>query len=213
MRSVPGVAAPRPQRRAPSRYHHGDLRRALLDEAVRTIQQDGIEGLTLRAVGERLRVSRTALYRHFTDKSALLAAVAREGFVMLRTALEEAWKRDGGGVAGFTAMGHAYVAFAMANPSHYRVMFGGFLSRPAPDPDLSREAGAAFEVLVTSLAVLQQEGLVRPDDPLQLARMIWAMVHGIAMLGIDGLLAHEGADPLALHAFTAERLRTGIAQP
>ena len=62
----------RSNRKRADRYHHGDLRRALLEEALRTIQTHGVEALTLRAVGERLGVSRTALYRHFTDKPALL---------------------------------------------------------------------------------------------------------------------------------------------
>ena len=74
-------------RKRAHRYHHGDLSRALLQEAVRTIQRGGVQALTLRAVGEKLGVSRTALYRHFSDKSGLLAAVAREGFRTLRLQL------------------------------------------------------------------------------------------------------------------------------
>ncbi len=73
-----------PARKRADRYHHGDLRRALLQAAVRTIRSHGVDGLTLRGVGSTLGVSRTALYRHFTDKAALLAAVAAEGFRMLR---------------------------------------------------------------------------------------------------------------------------------
>ena len=67
-------------------YHHGNLRRALLDEALATIRAEGVEGLTLREIGTRVGVSRTALYRHFADKRALLAAVATEGFRTLRRA-------------------------------------------------------------------------------------------------------------------------------
>lgn len=196
----------------PDRYHHGDLRRALLEEAARTIQHEGVDGLTLRAVGQRLGVSRTALYRHFADKSALLSAVARDGFRMLRLALVDAWEREGRGRPGFEAMGLAYVRFAVTNPSHYRVMFGGFLARPAPDPELAEEAGGAFQVLVDSLVAQQQAGLVKQDDPLQLARMIWAIVHGIAMLAIDCHLPHEGADGDSLTAFAIERIRTGIGE-
>jgi AcrR family transcriptional regulator len=180
-------------------------------EAVRTIQQEGIEGLTLRAVGERLRVSRTALYRHFADKSALLAAVARDGFAMLRTALVDAWEREGGGRPGFDAMGVSYIRFAVANPSHYRVMFGGFLAQPNTDEELSREAGAAFQVLVDAIVAQQQQGLVRRDEPVQLARVVWATVHGVAMLAIDGLLHHEPDGVEALAALAVERLGTGIA--
>ena len=212
--SIASMASRTPQRlrRPPDRYHHGDLRRALLEEAARTIQHEGVNGLTLRAVGERLGVSRTALYRHFTDKAALLSAVAREGFRMLRLALVEAWTNGGGGRRGFEAMGVAYVRFAVANPSHYRVMFGGFLARPSPDPELAEEAAGAFQVLVDSLVAQQQAGLVRKDDPLQLARFIWALVHGIAMLAIDGHFQHEGADAETLSAFAVDRVRTGIAE-
>jgi AcrR family transcriptional regulator len=65
-------------------YHHGNLRRALLDQALATIRSEGVDGLTLREIGTRTGVSRTALYRHFADKRALLSAVATEGFRALR---------------------------------------------------------------------------------------------------------------------------------
>src|ERR1700681_4929092 len=133
-----------PPRKRRDRYHHGDLRRSLLVEALRTIQAQGVEGLTLRAVGKALGVSRTALYRHFTDKSALLTAVAREGFRTLRLELVGAWGKGGRGRKGFEAMGEAYVRFAMAHPAHYRVMFGGFLAGAQTDPDLMAEASGAF---------------------------------------------------------------------
>src|SRR5688572_3447959 len=137
----------RPRKKKASQYHHGDLQRALLEEAVRTIQKDGVEHLTLRSVGETLGVSRTALYRHFSDKQSLLAAVAREGFRMLRVALTDAWERHGRGRDGFEAMGIAYVHFAATHPSHYRVMFGRFVESCSKDAALIQEASAAFQVL------------------------------------------------------------------
>jgi AcrR family transcriptional regulator len=200
------------RRKPRARYHHGDLRRALLQEAARTIRDEGIEAVTLRAVGERLGVSRTALYRHFADKSALLAAVAREGFQTFRRELQDAWEQAGGGRAGFTAMGRAYHRFAVANPAHYRVMFGAFNDLSERDPELEADATAAFDVLVHALIALQRDGLVRPDEPRALAQFIWATVHGVAMLSIDGQL---GPDPTpsadALSRFALERLMTGIA--
>src|SRR5687768_1314674 len=101
---MPQVRPRRLARKRPDHYHHGDLRHALLQAALRTIQQHGVEALTLRAVGQDLGVSRTALYRHFADKSALLAVVAQEGFRMLREALSAAWEQQGRGRAGFEAM-------------------------------------------------------------------------------------------------------------
>ncbi len=199
----------RSRRKQPSRYHHGDLRRALVAEALRTIQADGVTGLTLRGVGQTLGVSRTALYRHFADKAALLSEVAREGFRTLRLETIEAWERDGRGWAGFEAMGVAYVRFAVANPSHYRVMFGGFVVG-SPNTDVAREGSGAFQALVDAIAWLQQEGLMRPDDPQQLARFVWALVHGVAMLIIDGLLGE--AEPDAFARFAIARVRTGTEQ-
>jgi AcrR family transcriptional regulator len=197
-------------RKRPSAYHHGNLRQALVEQAVQTIQKQGVEALTLRGVGASLRVSRTALYRHFSDKGALLAAVATEGFRTFCAALLGAWEDAGRGRPGFEAMGYAYVRFAVANPAHYRVMFGGFLDKAAADPQLLTEASAAFQVLVNSVVELQRLGIIRRDDPERLSRYIWAVVHGIAMLAIDGQLPpHQSADDLA--ALAIERLRTGIS--
>jgi AcrR family transcriptional regulator len=203
---------PRPTRAArksPRSYHHGDLRRALLDEALATIRADGIEGVTLRDIGGRLGVSRTALYRHFADKRALLVAVATEGFRMLREQLVAAWEEGGRGDAAFHAMGVAYVHFAVDNPSHYRVMFGGFVDPGATTPELGAEARGAFQALVDAVAALQHDGLLLGDDTVLMARHIWALVHGIAMLAIDGLLPEPGSvDELMRYSF--KRLRTGI---
>jgi AcrR family transcriptional regulator len=211
VRTLTNMPATRGRRRkAPVRYHHGDLRRALLVEAARTIHKDGVEAFTLRSVGERLGVSRTALYRHFADKSALLAAVAREGFQRFGADLTQAWTGAGGGVAGFNAMGTAYVRFAMENSAHYRVMFGDFLNLSACDPELKADASAAFQVLMSALVALREQGLARPDDPLQQAHFIWGSVHGIAMLAIDGQLGPDPSVADSLTTFSLERLRTGI---
>lgn len=194
----------------PAPYHHGDLPRAMLQEAVRVIQRHGIDALTLRGVGEQLGVSRTALYRHFANKAALLQAVAAEGFRTLRSELQQAWTRGGEGRPGFEAMGHAYVQFAVRHPSHYRVMFGSALrdanATPVPDPD---GGGDAFGALVNALVAQQRAGIVRADDPRQLALYVWSVVHGIAMLALDGILrTPEDVDRAARYAI--ERMRTGI---
>ena len=202
--------ARRPARKRAGQYHHGDLRRALVDEAVRTIQAEGFERLTLRGAGEKLGVSRTALYRHFADKQALLAAVGGEGFRLLRVALATAWEEHGRGRAGFEAMGLAYVRFAVAHPSHYRVMFGRFVDSCAKDAGFVDEAQGAFQVLVDSIVEQQQAGLVRPDDPQLLARFIWSVVHGVPMLAIDGQL-RDDARAETLNQYAVARIRDAIA--
>ena len=95
MSATAPVAVSAPQRKRRNAYHHGNLRQALVDQAVKTIRADGVEALTLRDVGAHLRVSRTALYRHFADKQALLVAVATEGFRVFRKELAEAWEGAG----------------------------------------------------------------------------------------------------------------------
>src|SRR4029453_4986315 len=145
-----------PAARKPRRsYHHGNLRRALLDEALATIRADGVDALTLREMGARLGVSPTALYRHFADKRALLTAVATEGFRTLRQQLVTAWEDGGRGLAAFQAMGVVYVGFAVANPSHYRVMFGGFVDQQPRAPELATEGAGEFQALVGHLPSLQ----------------------------------------------------------
>jgi AcrR family transcriptional regulator len=190
-------------------YHHGDLRRALLDEALRTIETLGVEHLTLRTVGARLGVSRSALYRHFADKQSLLATVGKEGFSKLRQALADAWEENGHGRAGFDAMHRAYLQFALAHPSHYRVMFGGFIESAAKDDHFISEARGAFQVLVDALVEQQNAGDIRRDDPVLMARFVWALVHGTAMLFIDGQLP-EPAQREALEPYVAERIYVSI---
>jgi len=182
------------------------LRGALVREAARTISTAGVEGVTLRDVGQRLGVSRTALYRHFHDKAALLAAVAREGFQTFSRELRDAWDGGGGGVSGFRAMGAAYVRFAIANPAYYRIMFGRFKDLCNSDPALAAEAAGSFQVLLDALAALQREGTIPAGDAEQLGRFVWATVHGVAMLAIDGQLGPDPAAANALTAFTLDRL-------
>ena len=208
---MPRSSQPRPRKKPAEHYHHGDLRRALLDEALRTIDKHGVEQLTLRTVGDRLGVSRSALYRHFADKQSLLAAVGKEGFKTLRQTLADAWEQKGRDRTAFQAMGNAYVDFALAHPSHYRVMFGGFIESAAKDDGFLAEAGAAFQVLVDALVQRQQTGEIRRDDPLLMARYVWAVVHGTAMLVIDGQLSAQ-ARTGELERYALNRLEASIQQ-
>ena len=193
-------------------YHHGDLGPALVREAARTIRTAGVEAVTLRDVGRRLGVSRTALYRHFADKAALLAAVARQGFQTFSRELQEAWDAAGGGMTGFRAMGAAYVRFAIANPAHYRIMFGRFKDLCESNAALAGDASASFRVLLDALAALERDGAVPvAADRNALGHFIWASLHGVAMLSIDGQL---GPDPSAADALTAlmlDRISAAIA--
>lgn len=207
------AAAPAPARKPRNAYHHGNLRQALVDQAVRTIRTDGVEALTLRDAGAQLRVSRTALYRHFADKQALLVAVATEGFRAFRKELAEAWEGGGRGREGFLAQGRAYIRFAMENPSHYRVMFGGYVAKGECGAELAAESEAGFRVLLDALVELQAQRLVRRDPPQAQAVFVWSAVHGAAMLAIGGHDPRTGSAADAAAAYTVERVWDAIKAP
>lgn len=186
-------------------YHHGDLERGLVDTAVRMIQEDGVQGLTLRGVGARLGVSRTALYRHFDDKQALLARVASEGFKRFHAALAAAVARAAAAKADpMAAMAAAYVRFARAHPSHYQTMFSGVLTDGKQDPELQQHGEAAFNVLLNAIRRGQAEGRIRAGDPVELAEITWALSHGIATLGMANQLpcAPASLEKLAVLGWT-----------
>lgn len=156
------------------------------------IEDKGITAWTLREVARVAGVSHAAPYWHFADKEALLAAVAAEGFVDLRARMERA--RDGvaakSPLAGLRALAHAYVALAIAQPSHFRIMFGPELAgRTHLHPDLAREGDAAFQVLVGQIDRAQRAGEIAPGDPRPQIATAWSMVHGLAFLFIDDRIA------------------------
>lgn len=198
-------------------YHHGNLRAALLEAALDLVAREGASSLTLREVARRAGVSHAAPYRHFADKEALLAAVAEEGFRALRDAL--AARADAAGddpVARLRAIGIGYVRFAVDHPAHCRVMFGGAVEDPARHLALAEASAAAFAVLVDAIRAAQATGQVRAGDPMDLALAAWSLVHGLALLWIDGALAGRGLatpDPEALASTATLQLFLGLAGP
>lgn len=183
-------------------YHHGNLRAALIECGLELIQEKGMRALTLREIGSRLGVSRSAAYRHFADKAALLAAISEAGFVEFGDALEAA-KHAAGEDFGprLEAMGIAYVRFAWQRRAHFEVMFS---EPPQPDCPPSEAGLRAFGILEQTIREGQQTGEVRAGDSKLLARAVWAFVHGVAMLRMD-----EGAEPNFMQ-FGADVLTRGV---
>lgn len=167
-------------------YHHGDLRNALIQAGLAILAEEGSQALTLRAVARRAGVSHAAPYRHFTDKEALLAAIAEQGFQMLAAAASAA--ADGypsDPAAQLAEAGWAYVQFALAHPAHLRVMFGGLIGTPTAHPGLRSAGETAFNRLVDIVRAGQQAGVIVDGTPEQLALTAWALVHGLAVLAIE----------------------------
>jgi AcrR family transcriptional regulator len=174
------------------RYHHGDLERALIVTALDIIGSEGLEGLTLRGVGAKVGVSRSALYRHFDDKAGLVARIASDGFRLLHETLRrvrENAPRDADDM--LEVMAAAHVHFARANPSHYATMFGGLLQDWALYPELAREAEAARGEVVDAVRDAQRRGRIGAGDPVLIAEVMWALTYGVARLGTSSQLTQQ----------------------
>lgn len=170
-------------------YHHGDLRHGLLEAALTLLKTKDAKSLSLREVARQAGVSHTAPYRHFADKASLLEAVAEEGFVEFGHYLNEAvTNANAEPMESLKATGEAYVRYALDHPTHFRVMFSHFPASPSPDSNLPATAAGTFQILVDIIAKGQATGLFKAGDPAELAIGRWALVHGLAMLLLDGML-------------------------
>ena len=171
------------RRKASHRYHHGDLRKALVEGALRLLETRSSAELSLRSVARLVGVSPNAPYRHFASKDALLAAVAEEGFRQL-TAVTAAAK--GSPPKRLRQMAVAYVRFATEHPRLYGLMFGPVLTGWEQYPGLVAAGDASFQVLVDAVALGTN---ANAKHAAREAILAWSAVHGYAMLAIDGHLS------------------------
>jgi AcrR family transcriptional regulator len=169
-------------------YHHGNLKEALLAAARLLTAERGPQGFTVAEAARLAGVSASAPYRHFKDRDALLADLARRGFEVFAGRLREAATgRDAR--EGLSAMGRAYLAFAREEPGYYAAMFGW------NNPCRVEDSGA-FDALRNAVARLLPEGT--PPDPVQLMAMeVWAVAHGLA--GLERAGGFGAGDPPPEH--------------
>lgn len=174
-------------------YHHGDLRRALLDQALALAEERGPGALTLREAARRAGVTEAAPYRHFRSKEALVVALAEEGFDALLQRVRRALLRaPGSSAARLSALGVAYLRFALERPAHFRVMFGRDLAKSHGFRGVGGLAQACFDVLMGEVSRAQRSGDVAGRDPRPAALALWSALHGLASLQADGLLERQG---------------------
>lgn len=184
-------------------YHHGDLRRTLLEAAAASIESDGVDALSLRQLARDAGVSHAAPSRHFRDKQALLDALAEDGFNRLTAALGEASSVTATTVAQarrqFEDLAHGYVAFALAQPTLLSLMFG---LKHAPDAraELLAAGHASMELTMRVVVAAQDLGAIGPGDPQHIALVAFSTFHGVATLASGGLLDGVPADELVTTA-------------
>lgn len=175
------------------RYHHPDLRAALMEAALAELTEKGPRRFSLRQVASRAGVSHTAPYRHFPDKDSLLAALVLEGMRSLTTVLRRANQEPAAEARErLGRLGRAYVAFGRANPQVLSLMFSGlgFNVLGASSPDNPRKAEYdAFGELESTVRECQREGSLDPDrDSGVLSLLVWSTVHGLAILYIENVI-------------------------
>jgi AcrR family transcriptional regulator len=180
-------------------YHHGNLRAALLEEAERTLREQGVDGLSLRELARQVGVSHAAPRRHFADRQALLDALAEAGWERLGAETRAAAQRAGADYeARLRAAGTAYVRFATRDAALLEVMFAGRQGRQAAA--LREAATRAFSVLVELVREGQASGVLEHDDPERMALLLFATVQGIATVANAGIVAPKRLDELVTDA-------------
>lgn len=169
-------------------YHHGNLRAALVAAALKEIAKTGPEGFSLREVARRAGVSAPAVYRHFKDKDALLAAVAVECSERIQAAMAAALENaPADTLERFRAVGIAYVRFAVEHPEHFRAMATPNLFELMPEEEQTRmkDNNAQQRVAIASAQAAGEIAAIPIDDLLITAS---AVTHGIASMIVEGRL-------------------------
>lgn len=172
-------------------YHHGDLRRTLLDATLELIAERGVDGFTLREVARRAGVSHAAPYHHFADRAALVAALVEESFAQLDQAMREATESVKNARDRLARLGVAYILWAWHNPARFRVMWRPEL-RKCDDPSAVEQAADNSYLIVQETIRQALPPSRRTETEIGSACLAaWSSVHGFSMLLLDGSLSEE----------------------
>jgi AcrR family transcriptional regulator len=186
-----------------------DLREACVAEALRIIEESGIEGLSIREVARRLSVSHQAPYKHFPSSDHLLAEVVRRTYIDFAQHLQSRPRSTDPG-DDMASLGWAYFQFAQQYPLRYRLIFGTPLPDPSAHPEMMEEARAAFQILLSSLE--RVPSAVPREKPQLDALFVWATVHGLSTILQSRALAEVGVESVLLQeAFAHTLFRIGRA--
>ncbi len=198
-------------KKQPAAYHHGDLRRALLDHAARLLDQHGADQVSLRDLAKHARVSPAAPYRHFASKEALLAELAEQGFEELESKLLAATAQSPTDARQqLHAVARAYLDLAARRPHFFRMMFSVNLGPSRADQGIFRACDRVYVALVGAFASGQNAGWLKASDPNQQAITFWALLHGYAMLLIDRRLDDMDLGTAARRTELLDQLISGL---
>lgn len=181
-------------------YHHGDLRNTLILAAAELIEESGSVDFAMIDAARRAGVSSAAPYRHFKDKDALLESVVHLCFLALSEAgRQAAADEEFGTEQAVIALGRSYISFILEHRAFYDLMWGEHGSRALKSDSVNLK-GSGFYTLVDCVQALCEREQIALDDPLELATKLWAMVHGLSALAMNGQIDRfmENADVYTL---------------
>jgi AcrR family transcriptional regulator len=182
---------------SPRRYHHGDLRNAMIEAAVELVREGGAESVTIREAARRAGVSSGAPFRHFPNRTALMTAVAEEGMARLRASIEArlAACASDHPLVRLSAIGEGYFAWASQHPTHYRVVGDRTQIDFAGSEILSGDNRWIREQMLALFDRAHTEGLLRPCDLAVVHLQCRALAYGLARMHVDGHLPEFGVAP------------------
>lgn len=189
---------------AERKYHHGDLKNALIEAGAEILSQEGVKGLSLRKVAGRAGVSHAAPYAHFADKQALIAAISTEGYRKLyeriHSAVEECQNDP---LRQLFEAAWAYVQFAMDSPAYFKATMSGVVESEKDHPGFVEMSGKSFGLVVGIVETCQAAGVLKAGPPDLMAVSVWSLVHGFASLLIEGQISHTVLDRMRVRELLA----------
>ena len=192
--SEPKKAGGGRKKNAEQAYHHGDLKRALLDAAMQLVTAQGVKGFTLREAAREAGVSHNAPYRHFASRADILVALALEGQQKLLNRMEAAVAKGASQRQRLEKLAVAYLEFAAHETPLFRVMFSADVNE-AQAPELVRAQADTLACFEREVRAGEEAGLLRSGKAHAFLLAGWSAMHGAATLLIDGVLGRTGGVP------------------
>lgn len=184
---------------ANQKYHHGDLKNALITAGIEILAEDGESGLSLRKVAGRAGVSHSAPYSHFADKQALIAAISTEGYRRLYEklmAVTRAYPVDP--MRQLVEAAWAYTRFAQEDPAHFKITFSGILEKEKDYPEFVEMSKRSFSVVEEIVRECQEAGMLENGPTDAVAVSVWSMVHGFVLLLLENQISHTVTERMTI---------------
>jgi AcrR family transcriptional regulator len=176
---------------ATHKYHHGDLKRTIMDAALEMTAESGLASLSLREIARRIGVTTAAPYHHFKDRQSLLVELAIEGYAALRDAMKQARDSAGSAEGEVEAAAAAYLNFGRRHRALYSIMFSGEL---VPHPRGAEMMAVANESLDLVRKSITESTKLRDRESADAAFCAWSLLHGILMLDQNRVLQEASAE-------------------